>query len=89
VLHAWTGTEWEERAFTGATLVTGGSISLIEWQLPKSLFVEPDSLWLGVVSVGRGRNNTAGDILGSESAPQDWSEAVTLSTFVEYKTAVP
>jgi hypothetical protein len=89
ILNAWTGTEWVELPFTGATLVTGGATSLIEWQLPKTLFPMADTLWLGVVSVGRGRNNTAGDIMGSEPSPQDWSEGVLLSTFTAYKSAVP
>lgn len=85
-LHAWDGTAWEEVAFTGGTAV---SPSVIEWQLPKSLLANPPMLWIGVVSVGRGRNHTAGDILGSEPTPLDWTDAVTLTTFSRYETTTP
>lgn len=89
ILNAWNGTEWEEVAFTGATAVTPGNPSIIEWQLPKAQWQYADTIWVSVVSVGRGRNHTAADILGSEPSPQQWTEPVTLTTFLPYKTAVP
>jgi arabinogalactan endo-1,4-beta-galactosidase len=89
VLNGWNGTEWENLPFTGGTAISSGSTSIIEWQLPKSALNDPAAIWLGVVSVGRGRNNTAADILGVEPSPLDWSEPVTLSTFVRYQTAAP
>ncbi len=89
ILNAWNGTEWEEIPFTGATAISNGSTSIVEWQLPKALWQHQTAIWIGVVSVGRGRNHTAADILGSEPSPLDWSESVTLSTFLRYEAAAP
>lgn len=89
VLYRWNGTAWEEVPFTGAIAFSGGSPSVLEWQLPKTLFPDAKTVWLGVVSVGRGRNNTAGDILGTEPSPQGWDEPITLTTFGRYDAAAP
>lgn len=89
ILHHWNGTAWEEVPFTGGITFTAGTPSTLAWQLPKTLFPDVKTLWLGVVSVGRGRNNTAGDLLGPEPSPLDWADPVTVSTFVRYDAAAP
>lgn len=89
VLYHWNGSAWEELPFTGAMAFSSGSPSILEWQLPKTLFPDTKTVWLGVVSVGRGRNNTAGDILGSEPSPQGWDEPITLTSFWQYDAAAP
>lgn len=89
VLYQWDGSAWEEVPFTGAIAFSSGSPSILEWQLPKTLFPDTKTLWLGVVSVGRGRNNTAGDILGTDPSPQGWDEPITLTSFWQYDAAAP
>jgi len=89
ILYQWDGAVWKEVPFTGAVAFTGGTPSILEWQLPKALFPNVNTLWLGVVSVGRGRNNTAGDILGSEASPLDWADSATVTTFSRYDAAAP
>ena len=89
ILYQWSGTAWEEVPFTGGVAFTAGTPSTLAWQLPKTLFPGVETLWLAVVSVGRGRNNTAGDLLGPEASPLDWAEPVIVSTFVRYDAAAP
>jgi hypothetical protein len=89
ILYGWSGAEWETRPMTGAAAIGNGPTSVIEWQLPKAALGNPAALWLGLVSVSRGRNDTAADILGVEPSPPDSSASVTLSTFLRYETATP
>lgn len=89
VLNGWNGLEWEERPFTGATAISPGATSIIEWQVAKAALGDPAAVWLGLLSVGRGRSSSAADILGAEASPLESSAPVTLSTFVSYETAGP
>jgi len=41
----------------------------------------PEFVNLSVVSTGRGRVHTAGDILGTNFSPSDWAESLTLEIF--------
>jgi len=82
--YAWDGTEWKTLAMTGGASIHNGSPSVIELQIPKFSLGNPDFVNLGVVSVGRGRVHTAGDILGTPISPADWKEAVTLDIFAKY-----
>jgi hypothetical protein len=41
----------------------------------------PDFVNLAVITTGRGRVHTAGDILGTNISPQDWKEPVLLDQF--------
>ncbi|MBK9050570.1 MAG: glycosyl hydrolase 53 family protein [Chloroflexi bacterium] len=87
ILYQWDGTTWEEVPFTGAIAFAGGNPSTLEWQLPKALWPDVHTLWIGVVSVGRGRNDTASDILGPEVSPLDWADPVTITTLSRYDAA--
>ncbi|MFN2282712.1 MAG: arabinogalactan endo-beta-1,4-galactanase [Anaerolineales bacterium] len=80
-LNAWNGTEWIERTYTGGAAVQAGSPTVIELQIPLDLLGTPEVLNLGVVSTGRGRVHTAGDVLGSAVPIADWSDPVVLDSF--------
>lgn len=82
VFYGWDGTEWQTLAMTGGAAIVGGSPTVFELQIPRSLLGEPTYVNLGVVSVGRGRVHTAGDILGTSVSPTDWKEPVVLDTFI-------
>jgi hypothetical protein len=84
-LYAWDGTTWQEMTLTGGTAIAGGSPTVIEVQLPKTILNNPPTLQLAVVSAGKGRVHTAVDVLGSDFAPQTLDEAVVLDVFAEYK----
>ncbi|MCL4264680.1 MAG: arabinogalactan endo-1,4-beta-galactosidase [Anaerolineae bacterium] len=83
-LFAWDGAEWQEVTLTGAATIQGGSPTIIEVQIPKTTLQNPQTLFVGAVSAGRGRVHTAVDILGSDFAPQELEEAVVLDVFGEY-----
>jgi arabinogalactan endo-1,4-beta-galactosidase len=88
--YAWDGTavegaEWQTLALTGGAAIQNGTPSVIEVQIPKSLLGNPAFVNFGAVSVGRGRVHTAGDVLGSETSPVDWSEPVVLDTFGHFE----
>ncbi len=84
-LYAWDGAEWAEVAFLGGAALQNGLPSIIEIQVPKSLLRNPEFVNLGVVSTGRGRAHTAGDILGSGTSVEDWGEPVVLDAFERYE----
>ncbi len=81
--YAWDGTEWDEITFTGGVAVESGNLSVIELQIPLVAIGNPDVLYLGAVSTGRGRVHSAGDILGNATSISDWSEEVILDDFVK------
>jgi arabinogalactan endo-1,4-beta-galactosidase len=83
-LYAWDGIEWQEVTFTGGRAIHNGTPSVIEIQFPQLLFGNPEFINLSVVSTGRGRVHTAGDILGSTSSPAAWNKAVELDTFYRF-----
>jgi len=83
--YAWDGTEWQTLAYTGGAGISNGTPSLIELQIPKSLLGYPAFVNLGVVTTGRGRVHTAGDILGTSVSPVDWKEPITLEIFAKYE----
>lgn len=79
--------EWQTLALVGGAAIQNGTPSVIEVQVPKSLLGYPEFVNLGVVSTGRGRVHTAGDILGSDISPNDWSESVILQVFAHFEFA--
>ena len=70
---------------SGAVGVQAGTPSVIEVQFPRALLGDPTTINVAAVSVGRGRVHTAGDVLGSDVSPTDWSEPVTLESFVSMR----
>lgn len=82
--YAWDGTEWQASALLGSEAIQNGSQSIFEIQMPKELLGNPEFVNIGVVSTGRGRVHTAGDILGIGVSPQDWTEPVILDVFNQY-----
>ncbi|NJN54663.1 MAG: hypothetical protein HC804_07845 [Anaerolineae bacterium] len=84
-MYAWDGTAWQEITLTGGATIPAGSPTIIEVQIPKATLDNPQSVYVGVVSAGKGRVHTAVDILGSAFSPQTLDEAVTLDTFARYE----
>jgi arabinogalactan endo-1,4-beta-galactosidase len=82
--YAWDGAEWQALALAGGAAIQNGHPSVIELQIPKALLGNPEFINLGVVSTGRGRIHTAGDIMGIDISPSDWEEPVTLDVFAQY-----
>ena len=82
--YAWDGSEWHSLPMTGGAAISHGSPAIIELQIPKALLGNPQIVNLGVVSTGRGRVHTAGDILGTDVSPSEWREPVTLNVFASY-----
>jgi arabinogalactan endo-1,4-beta-galactosidase len=82
--YAWNDAEWESLAMPGGAAIQNGSPSVIEIQMPKYLLGNPEFVNLGVVSTGRGRVHTAGDILGTGVSPMDWAEPVILDVFSRF-----
>jgi len=80
-LNAWINDEWGEVAFTGGAAVVNGSPSVIELLLPLVSIGEPASINLAVVSTGRGRANSASDILGSDLVLADDETRLVLAAF--------
>jgi hypothetical protein len=83
---AWDGTEWQTLTMTGGAAIRADSPSVIEIQIPKLLVGKPAFVNLGVVTTGRGRVHTAGDIMGTEFSPSDWREPVILDIFGRFET---
>ncbi|MBK8905850.1 MAG: glycosyl hydrolase 53 family protein [Anaerolineaceae bacterium] len=82
--YAWDGIEWQNPALPVGAAVQTGSPSVIELALPKALLGNPAFVNVGVVSTGRGRAHTAGDVLGSSNLPTDWAEPVILDALAHY-----
>ena len=82
---AWDGTAWQTLTLTGGATIQAGSPSVIEIQIPKTLIDNPAFVNLGVVTTGRGRVHTAGDIMGTPISPTDWKEPVILDVFGKYE----
>lgn len=79
--NVWDGVEWGTLTMTGGLGIYSGTPSIIELQIPKALLGDPEFVNVGVVSTGRGRVHTAGDIMGTSALPTDWREPVTLDVF--------
>jgi hypothetical protein len=84
-LYAWGGVEWQTQTLTGSLAIQSGSSSVIELQIPKALLGDPEFVNFAVVSVGRGRVHTAGDILGTSISVSDWNEPVTIDVFTRFE----
>ncbi len=82
--YVWDGAEWQNLAMSGGVAIQSGFPSILEFQIPKVLLGNPEFVSLGVVSTGRGRVHTAGDILGTGVSPTDWAESVVLDIFGQY-----
>ena len=83
------GATWQTLAMTGGAAIRSGTPSLIELQIPKSMLGDPGFVNLGVVSTGRGRVHTAGDVLGTPDSPTDWKEPVIVDVFARYQMTNP
>jgi len=84
--YAWDSAEWLPLSFTGGAAIANGTPSLIELQIPKSLLHDPSFINVAVVTTGRGRVHTAGDIMGTPVSPSEWKEPVVIETFGHFKT---
>ncbi|MCB8976221.1 MAG: hypothetical protein H6657_02200 [Ardenticatenaceae bacterium] len=85
--YAWDGTAWQNPALPVGAAIQPGSPSVIELTLPKALLGDPSFVNVAVVSTGRGRAHTAGDVLGSSNTITDWADPVVLSEFGHYPLA--
>ncbi len=83
-LYFWDGEEWQTLAFVGGAGVVSGELSTVELKFQNSMLGNAEFINVAVVSVGRGRVHSAGDILGINTSITDWEEAVVLDTFVRY-----
>jgi len=81
-LNVWDGVEWQIVTMTNGRAIQSGTPSVIEIELLKSLLGNPSFANMSVVSTGRGRVHTAGDILGTNVSPASWEEAVLLDSFI-------
>ncbi len=79
--YYWEGEAWELAFYTGGAALVLGEPTTIELEIPESLLGLPDMLHLAVVSLGRGRVHTAGDILGLAPSPTEWHEEIVLDAF--------
>ncbi len=85
VLNAWIDNQWETITFTGGAAITTGKRSVIELQIPRILLRNPEELNIAVISSNRGQASTAGDILGTDDRPADWSDPLVLDVFHPYR----
>lgn len=85
VLNVWNGEAWETSPVTFGIALNNGTPSIMEIQIPKSLLGNPEFVNLSVVSTGRGRVHTAGDILGTNFSPNDWAEPIILDQFTKFE----
>lgn len=84
VFYHWDGVDWTTLTMIGGVGVRAGTPSTIEIQLPKSTIGHPNFVNLAVVSVGRGRVHSAGDVLGAPLSISDWNEPVLLDVFATF-----
>ena len=80
-MAAWDGAEWQPVTLTSGRIFHSGTPSIFELELPKAFLGNPAFVNLSVVSVGRGRVHTAGDIMGTDASPIQWDEPVLLDRF--------
>ena len=85
LMNVWDGQEWMTRTITFGLAIKEGEPSVIEIQIPKSELGNPDFVNLAVITTGRGRVHTAGDILGTNISPQDWQESLVLDQFFKFE----
>jgi hypothetical protein len=83
-LNAWLDGEWQVVTFTGGAAILPGEPSVIELQIPRSLFGDAQNINVALVSTDRTRLHTAGDILGTATSPSDWSDELILDSFFAY-----
>ena len=81
VLNVWDGQAWGTQTTNFGIAMRNGTPSVIEIQIPRSALGDPDFVNLAVVTTGRGRVHTAGDILGTNLSSEDWSETVIVDQF--------
>ncbi|HSM24207.1 MAG TPA: glycosyl hydrolase 53 family protein [Anaerolineaceae bacterium] len=81
VMNVWDGEAWGTQTTTFGIAMKNGTPSVIEIQIPRSDLGNPDFVNLSVVTTGRGRIHTAGDILGTNLSPEDWSQSVVIDQF--------
>jgi arabinogalactan endo-1,4-beta-galactosidase len=77
------GAAWETAFFGGGAALSLGKPTTLELEIPMPLLGSPEVLNLAVVSLGRGRVHTAGDILGLPVSPTEWHEEIILDTFYQ------
>ncbi len=79
--YGWDGEAWITLAMTGGEAIRFGTPTTIELQIPELFLGSPEFINIGVVSIGRGRVHTAGDILGTQISPTDWRELIVVEDF--------
>ena len=72
-----------EKTYLGGMMIVNDAPSKILLVIPKIMLGNPDMVNVGVITTGRGRVHTAGDVLGSGQSPSDWHEELTLQEFFE------
>lgn len=82
VWNVWENQMWTTKTITYGIAIKNGTPSVIEIQIPRRNLGNPEFVNLAVVSTGRGRVHTAGDILGTNISPTEWAEPVILDQFV-------
>ena len=80
-LNVWSDGEWTEIGFTGGAATMTGSESVIEVLLPLASIGNPANVNLALVSTGRGRANSASDILGTDLVLADDETPLVLDAF--------
>ncbi len=84
VMNVWENQEWTTKTITYGIDIRNGMPSVIEIQVPLRDLGNPSFVNLAVITTGRGRVHTAGDILGTDISPTDWSDPVQLDQFVRF-----
>ncbi len=79
--YGWDGEAWQTLAMTEGATINFDTTTTVELQTPLEFLGSPEFVNLGVVSIGRGRVHTAGDILGTPDSAMDWRESVVLENF--------
>jgi len=83
--YGWDGSAWQTLAYTGGSLIRSGSPSVIELQIQKSTLGDSTQVDFAVITTGRGRAHSAGDVLGTEVSIGDWNEPIVLDIFALYE----
>jgi arabinogalactan endo-1,4-beta-galactosidase len=82
-LNIWVEGDWEEITFTGGAALVNSIPSIIELQMPLALLGNPEMLNIALISTGRGRAQTASDILGTTFTPAHDEAALVLEQFFQ------
>jgi hypothetical protein len=70
-IWAWNGTSWDLVGSVTEAALQGGTVSAIEWKVPKSVLGNPSTIWCEVWCTGGGGGDNAQDT--SNDPPDDWN----------------